>query len=175
MPQWSNSIDHFWYDFQFFRTITFVIYVGSRFNNMSPNKTGIHYQVEAYKHKLFLLFSCGLIFAPSTSLLPLLLLYTFHVVLFVSTHTLTHAHGLIWRKKSSATKVRVSTSVNELLSKCQQVLWPSKKYKIYRGVRQIVFEWCMVNKRAFLLIWNILCKNDCKSLFKISFQIFTIN
>ena len=74
--------------------------------------------------------------------------------LFQRTHW--HTHTFIWRKKSSATKVRVSTSVNELLSKCQQVLWPSKKYKIYRGVRQIVFEWCMVNKRAFLLIWNIL-------------------
>ena len=83
------------------------------------------------------------------------------------THWLTYTR--IWRKKSSATKVRVSTSVNELLSKCQQVLWPSKKYKIYRGVRQIVFEWCMVNKRAFLLIWNILCKNDRKVLFQISF------
>ena len=41
----------------------------------------------------FFFFSCGLIFAPSTSLPPPLLLYTFHVVLFVSTHTDTHSHS----------------------------------------------------------------------------------
>ena len=93
MPQWSNSIDHFWYDFQFFRTITFVIYVGLRFNNMSPNKTGIHYQVKAYKHKLFLLFSCGLIFAPSTSLLPLLLLHIPRCFVCFNAHTDTRTHS----------------------------------------------------------------------------------
>ena len=131
-----------------FRTITFVICVGLRFNNMSPNKQEFTIQVKAYKHKLFLLFFLWP-YICTFHLLTTTAIALYIPCCFVCKHAHRHTLTLIWRKKSSATKVRVSTSVNELLSKCQQVLWPSKKYKIYRGVRQIVFEWWMVYKRAF--------------------------